>query len=87
MAKGATCEAERLREAQEAPPTEGPQEAKAHLSRGDGARRGGGQQDPQPGGYEMSGCNLGRFSITYRPVKLGWPGIGGTHSFHFNPCK
>merc|ERR1712098_825172 len=29
---------------------------------------------------EMTGSNLGEFSITYKPVKHGRPGIGATHS-------
>merc|ERR1711910_53789 len=28
---------------------------------------------------EMTGSNLGEFSITYKPVKHGRPGIGATH--------
>uniref|UniRef100_A0A2K5YHU7 40S ribosomal protein S15 n=1 Tax=Mandrillus leucophaeus TaxID=9568 RepID=A0A2K5YHU7_MANLE len=36
---------------------------------------------------EMISHYLGEFSITYKPVKHGWPGIGATHSFHFTPFK
>nr|QLA09578.1 40S small subunit ribosomal protein uS19 [Euglena gracilis]6ZJ3_SW Chain SW, Ribosomal protein uS19 [Euglena gracilis] len=36
---------------------------------------------------EMVGHYLGEFSITYRPVKHGRPGIGATHSSRFIPLK
>merc|ERR1712086_215452 len=36
---------------------------------------------------EMSGHYLGEFSITYKPVKHGRPGIGATHSSRFIPLK
>ncbi|EGW03907.1 40S ribosomal protein S15 [Cricetulus griseus] len=36
---------------------------------------------------EMIGHYLGEFSITYKPVKHDWPGIGATHSSQFNPLK
>ncbi|KAH0518465.1 40S ribosomal protein S15 [Microtus ochrogaster] len=36
---------------------------------------------------EMIGHYLGEFSITYKPVKQGWPGIGATHSSRFIPLK
>mmetsp|Transcript_97353 Transcript_97353/g.135281 ORF Transcript_97353/g.135281 Transcript_97353/m.135281 type:complete len:147 (-) Transcript_97353:32-472(-) len=36
---------------------------------------------------EMIGHYLGEFSITYRPVKHGRPGIGATHSSRFIPLK
>ncbi|CAO2593682.1 40S ribosomal protein S15, partial [Lemmus lemmus] len=36
---------------------------------------------------EMTGHYLGEFSITYKPMKHGWPGIGATHSSHFIPLK
>ncbi|MEJ1273772.1 hypothetical protein NN561_004644 [Cricetulus griseus] len=36
---------------------------------------------------EMIGHYLGEFSITYKPVKLGRPGIGATHSSRFIPLK
>lgn len=39
---------------------------------------------PQP---EMCGHYLGEFSITYKPVKHGRPGIGATHSSRFIPLK
>jgi small subunit ribosomal protein S15e len=36
---------------------------------------------------EMIGYYLGEFSITYKPVKHGRPGIGATHSSRFIPLK
>ncbi|SIO73463.1 small subunit ribosomal protein S15e [Babesia microti strain RI] len=36
---------------------------------------------------EMIGYYLGEFSITYKPVKHGKPGIGATHSSRFIPLK
>merc|ERR1712127_906761 len=36
---------------------------------------------------EMLGHYLGEFSITYRPVNHGRPGIGSTHSSRFIPLK
>ncbi|KAH0502048.1 40S ribosomal protein S15 [Microtus ochrogaster] len=36
---------------------------------------------------EMIGHYLGEFSITYKPVEHGWPGIGATHSSRFIPLK
>eukprot|EP01114_Cavostelium_apophysatum_P005929 TRINITY_DN17105_c0_g1_i1.p2 TRINITY_DN17105_c0_g1~~TRINITY_DN17105_c0_g1_i1.p2 ORF type:complete len:149 (+),score=40.93 TRINITY_DN17105_c0_g1_i1:142-588(+) len=36
---------------------------------------------------EMIGFYLGEFSITYKPVKHGRPGIGATHSSRFIPLK
>ncbi|RKF63225.1 40S ribosomal protein S15 [Erysiphe neolycopersici] len=36
---------------------------------------------------EMVGHYLGEFSISYRPVKHGRPGIGATHSSRFIPLK
>ncbi|KAK2086021.1 ribosomal protein S15 [Saguinus oedipus] len=36
---------------------------------------------------EMIGHYLGEFSITYKPVKHGQPGIGATHSSRFIPLK
>ena len=36
---------------------------------------------------EMLGHYLGEFSITYKPVKHGRPGIGATHSSRFIPLK
>lgn len=35
----------------------------------------------------MIGHYLGEFSITYKPVKHGRPGIGATHSSRFIPLK
>ncbi|EDL30250.1 mCG10913, partial [Mus musculus] len=34
---------------------------------------------------EMIGHYQGKFSITYKPVKHGQPGIGATHSSRFIP--
>merc|ERR1712212_1338265 len=36
---------------------------------------------------EIIGHYLGEFSITYKPVKHGRPGIGATHSSRFIPLK
>jgi small subunit ribosomal protein S15e len=36
---------------------------------------------------EMVGHYLGEFSITYKPVRHGRPGIGATHSSRFIPLK
>lgn len=36
---------------------------------------------------DMIGHYLGEFSITYKPVKHGRPGIGATHSSRFIPLK
>jgi len=36
---------------------------------------------------EMIGHNLGEFSLTYKPVRHGRPGIGATHSSRFIPLK
>ena len=36
---------------------------------------------------EMIGHYLGEFSITYRPVRHGRPGIGSTNSSRFIPLK
>ncbi|XP_072599596.1 small ribosomal subunit protein uS19-like [Vulpes vulpes] len=36
---------------------------------------------------EMIGHYLGEFSITYKPVKHGRPGIRATHSSRFIPLK
>ena len=36
---------------------------------------------------EMVGHYLGEFSITYKPVTHGKPGIGATHSSRFIPLK
>jgi len=36
---------------------------------------------------EMMGHYLGEFSITYKPVRHGRPGIGATHSSRFIPLK
>merc|ERR1711912_62441 len=58
----------RLRKAKkEAPPMEKPEVVKTHLR----------NMEIMP---EMIGHYLGEFSITYKPVKHGRPGIGATHS-------
>jgi len=36
---------------------------------------------------EMIGHYLGEFSITYKPVRHGRPGIGATNSSRFIPLK
>ena len=36
---------------------------------------------------EMVGMYLGEFSITYKPVRHGRPGIGSTNSSRFIPLK
>ncbi len=36
---------------------------------------------------EMIGHYLAEFSISYKPVKHGRPGIGATHSSRFIPLK
>jgi len=36
---------------------------------------------------EMLGHNLGEFSLSYKPVRHGRPGIGATHSSRFIPLK
>ena len=36
---------------------------------------------------DMVGYYLGEFSITYRPVRHGRPGIGSTNSSRFIPLK
>jgi len=36
---------------------------------------------------EMIGHYLGEFSLTYKPVQHGRPGIGATHSSRFIPLK
>ncbi|KAI3862542.1 hypothetical protein MKX03_037646 [Papaver bracteatum] len=36
---------------------------------------------------EMIGHYLAEFSISYKPVKHGRPGIGATHCSRFNPLK
>jgi small subunit ribosomal protein S15e len=36
---------------------------------------------------EMVGHYLGEFSISYRPVRHGRPGIGSTNSSRFIPLK
>merc|ERR1712215_80874 len=36
---------------------------------------------------EMIGHYLGEFSLTYKPVRHGRPGIGATHSSRFIPLK
>merc|ERR1712156_1305773 len=63
----------RLRKAKkEAPPMEKPEVVKTHLR----------NMVIIP---EMIGHYLGEFSITYKPVKHGRPGIGATHSSRFIP--
>merc|ERR1719340_500373 len=58
----------------EAPPNEKPDVVKTHLR----------DMIIVP---EMIGHYLGEFSITYKPVKHGRPGIGATHSSRFIPLK
>jgi small subunit ribosomal protein S15e len=36
---------------------------------------------------DMVGMYLGEFSITYRPVRHGRPGIGGSNAQRFMPLK
>ena len=36
---------------------------------------------------EMIGHYLGEFSMTYKPVLHGRPGVGATHSSRFIPIK
>lgn len=36
---------------------------------------------------EMIGYYIGEFSMTYKPVRHGRPGIGATHSSRFIPLK
>jgi len=36
---------------------------------------------------EMVGSYTGEYSISYKPVKHGRPGIGATHSSRFIPLK
>jgi small subunit ribosomal protein S15e len=36
---------------------------------------------------EMIGTYLGEYSISYKPVGHGRPGIGATHSSRFIPLK
>merc|ERR1712012_40418 len=65
----------RLRKAKKAaPPLEKPEVIKTHLR----------NMVIEP---EMIGHYLGEFSITYKPVKHGRPGIGATHSSRFIPLK
>merc|ERR1711941_166464 len=59
---------------QEAKPNEKPDLVKAHLR----------DMIVVP---EMIGHYLGEFSISYKPVKHGRPGIGATHSSRFIPLK
>merc|ERR1711893_480470 len=87
----------RLRKAKkEAPPMEKPEVVKTHLrdmiivpemiSSIVGVYNGKpfNQVEIKP---EMIGHYLGEFSITYKPVKHGRPGIGATHSSRFIPLK
>ncbi|XP_029421307.1 40S ribosomal protein S15 isoform X2 [Nannospalax galili] len=83
----------RLRKAKkEAPPMEKPEVVKTHLRDmiilpemvGSMVGVYNGKTFNQP---EMIGHYLGEFSITYKPVKHGRPGIGATHSSRFIPLK
>nr|XP_060642942.1 small ribosomal subunit protein uS19-like [Anolis sagrei ordinatus] len=87
----------RLRKAKkEAPPMEKPEVVKTHLrdmiilpkmvgsTVGIYNRKTFNQVEIKP---EMIGHYLGEFSITYKPVKHGRPGIGATHSSRFIPLK
>ncbi|XDA75923.1 hypothetical protein R6Z07F_006087 [Ovis aries] len=87
----------RLRKAKkDAPPTEKPEVVKTHLRNmivlpemvgsmvGVYNGKTFNQVEIKP---EMIGHYLGEFSITYKPVKHGRPGIGATHSSRFIPLK
>jgi len=87
----------RLRKAKkEAPPLEKPEVVKTHLRNmiivpemigsivGVYNGKTFNQVEVKP---EMIGHYLGEFSITYKPVKHGRPGIGATHSSRFIPLK
>ncbi|CAG0897347.1 unnamed protein product, partial [Cyprideis torosa] len=87
----------RLRKAKkEAPPMEKPEVVKTHLRNmiikpemvgsvvGVYQGKTFNQVEIKP---EMIGRYLGEFSITYKPVKHGRPGIGATHSSRFIPLK
>nr|XP_039328220.1 40S ribosomal protein S15-like [Saimiri boliviensis boliviensis] len=87
----------RLRKAEkEAPPMEKPEVVKTHLRDmiilpemagsmvGVYNGKTSNQVEIKP---EMIGHYLGEFSITYKPVKHGRPGIGATHSSRFVPLK
>ncbi|CAO2597748.1 40S ribosomal protein S15 [Lemmus lemmus] len=75
----------RLRKAKkEAPPMEKPEVVKTHLRVGVYNGKTFNQVEIKP---EMIGHYLGEFSITYKPVKHGRPGIGATHSSRFIPLK
>merc|ERR1712243_265726 len=87
----------RLRKAEkEAPPLEKPEVVKTHLRNmvivpemigsivGVYNGKTFNQVEIKP---EMIGHYLGEFSITYKPVKHGRPGIGATHSSRFIPLK
>ncbi|KAJ6903584.1 hypothetical protein NC651_020917 [Populus alba x Populus x berolinensis] len=49
-------------------------------------RKGSAGEKPEPV-PEMIGHYLAEFSISYKPVKHGRPGIGATHSSRFIPLK
>uniref|UniRef100_A0A1A9WR93 40S ribosomal protein S15 n=1 Tax=Glossina brevipalpis TaxID=37001 RepID=A0A1A9WR93_9MUSC len=87
----------KLRKAKkEAPPNEKPEIVKTHLRNmiivpemtgsiiGVYNGKDFGQVEIKP---EMIGHYLGEFSLTYKPVKHGRPGIGATHSSRFIPLK
>ncbi|KAG8236279.1 hypothetical protein J437_LFUL016059 [Ladona fulva] len=87
----------KLRKAKkEAPPNEKPEVVKTHLRNmiivpemvgsivGVYNGRTFSQVEIKP---EMIGHYLGEFSVTYKPVKHGRPGIGATHSSRFIPLK
>ncbi|KAL1776444.1 40S ribosomal protein S15 [Sigmodon hispidus] len=86
----------RLRKAKEAPPMEKPEVVKTHLRDmiilpemvgsmvGIYNGKTFNQVEIKP---EMIAHYLGEFSITYKPVKHGRPGIGATHSSRFIPLK
>uniref|UniRef100_A0A8C0ITK3 40S ribosomal protein S15 n=1 Tax=Chelonoidis abingdonii TaxID=106734 RepID=A0A8C0ITK3_CHEAB len=72
----------RLRKAKkEAPPMEKPEVVKTHLIYDSKTFN---QVEIKP---EMIGHYLCEFSITYKPVKHGRPGIGAIHSSRFIPLK
>merc|ERR1719186_1111798 len=70
----------------EAPANEKPDVVKTHLRNMVGVYNGKifTQVEIKP---EMIGHYLGEFSISYKPVKHGRPGIGATHSSRFIPLK
>uniref|UniRef100_A0A8C6CKI6 40S ribosomal protein S15 n=1 Tax=Moschus moschiferus TaxID=68415 RepID=A0A8C6CKI6_MOSMO len=79
----------RLLKAKDAPPMEKLEVVKTHLRHDHPTRDGGiynrrtfNQVETKP---EMICHYLGEFSITYKPMKHGQPGIGATHSSRFIP--